>query len=77
MSEEFWRTCELAAVYNDYLSGTSASFDNRESVAYLTKLGCQPVPPWSAYGKVILKYCTESRWGRKLAQAECDYRNPV
>ena len=77
MSEEFWRTCELAAVYNDYLSGTSASFDNRESVAYLKKLGCPPVPPWSTYGKVILKYCTESRWGRKLAQAECDYRNPV
>jgi long-chain acyl-CoA synthetase len=77
MSEEFWRTCEMAAVYNDYLSGTKVLFDNRKSEDFLNKLGCSSAPRWNSYGSAILKYCTETRWGRKLALPEFEYRNPV
>ena len=77
MSEDFWRTCEMAAVYNDYLSGTKVLFDNRKSEAFLKALGCRTAPRWSAYGAAILSYCTESRWGRRLALPEFEYRNPV
>jgi thioester reductase-like protein len=76
MSEDFWRTCELAAVYNDYLSGTNVVFDNRKSTAFLRSLGAIPAPHWKAYGKAILAYCTESKWGRKLRMPEFQYRNP-
>ncbi len=77
MSEDFWRTCDMAAVYNDYLSGTKVLFDNRKSEAFLKALGCPSAPSWSTYGTAILKYCTESRWGRRLAIPEFEYRNPV
>ena len=77
MSEEFWRTCEMAAVYNDYLSGTKVLFDNRKSEDFLNELGCSSAPRWNSYGSAILNYCTETRWGRKLALPEFEYRNPV
>jgi long-chain acyl-CoA synthetase len=77
MSDDFWRTCDLASVYNDYLSGTFVTFDNRKSEDFLRRLGCSSVPLWPTYGKTILKYCTESRWGRKLSLPEYEYRNPA
>jgi hypothetical protein len=67
----------MAAVYNDYLSGTKVLFDNRKSEDFLNKLGCSSAPRWNSYGSAILKYCTETRWGRKLALPEFEYRNPV
>jgi len=76
MSEDFWRTCELAAVYNDYLAGTNVVFDNSKSTAFLRTLGAIPAPHWKAYGKSILTYCTDSKWGRKLGMPEFQYRNP-
>lgn len=76
MDENFWRTCELAAVYNDYLSGTNVIFDNTKSTEYLKKLGGKSAPHWRTYGREILKYCMESKWGRRLRLPEFEYRNP-
>ncbi len=76
MDENFWRTCEMASVYNDYLSGTNVIFDNRRSTEYLKKLGGKSAPHWRTYGREILKYCMESKWGRRLRLPEFEYRNP-
>lgn len=77
MSESFWRTCDLAAVYNDYLSGTNVTFDNQKSTTYLATLGGTPAPHWRTYGQAILTYCTESKWGKRLKLPEFEYRNPA
>lgn len=76
MSESFWRTCELAAVYNDYLSGTDVIFDNEKSTEYLKSLGGSPAPHWRTYGRAILTYCMDSKWGKRLKLPEFEYRNP-
>jgi hypothetical protein len=76
LDENFWRTCELAAVYNAYLAGTNVVFDNRKSTEYLQKLGGKSAPHWRTYGREILRYCTESKWGKKLRLPEFEYRNP-
>lgn len=76
MPEDFWRTCDLAAVYTAYLTGTNVTFDNRKSNAFLKSVGAIPAPHWKAYGTAILAYCTESKWGRKLRMPEFQYRNP-
>ena len=77
MSESFWETCQLASVYNEYLAGTNVTFDNSKSTKFLTSVGARPAPHWGTYGDAILKFCTESRWGKRLAMPECEYRNPV
>jgi long-chain acyl-CoA synthetase len=77
MSESFWEMCQLASVYNDYLSGTNVTFDNSKSTQFLTSVGARPAPHWGTYGDAILKFCTESRWGRRLAMPEFEYRNPA
>lgn len=76
MSEDFWKTCELAAVYAEYLSGTEVLFDNQRTLATLRSLNVAPPPRWQAYGRKILSYCTQTRWGRKLDMQEYLYRNP-
>lgn len=76
MSESFWRTCELAKVYNDYLAGTNVTFDNRQSLIFLQSIGCKTAPNWQTYGKAVLRYCTESKWGRRPKLKEFEYRNP-
>ena len=77
MSESFWETCQLASVYNDYLAGTNVTFDNSKSIQFLSSLGARPAPHWKTYGDAILKFCTESRWGKRLALPEFEYRNPA
>lgn len=76
MDESIWRTCELASVYSAYLSGTDVVFDNTRSTEYLRKLGGKSAPHWRTYGREILKYCIESKWGRNLRLPEFEYRNP-
>ena len=76
MSEDFWKTCELAAVYSEYLSGTAVVFDNQKTLSLLAALNVAPPPRWQSYGQKILSYCTQTRWGRKLDMQEYLYRNP-
>lgn len=76
MSEDFWKTCELAAVYSEYLSGNAVIFDNQKTLAVLKSLNVAPPPLWRAYSHKILNYCTQTRWGRKLDMQEYLYRNP-
>jgi thioester reductase-like protein len=76
MSENFWRTCELASVYNDYLSGTNVTFDNRGSNYFLNSIGAKSAPHWRTYGQVIFDYCNQSKWGKRPQRPEFEYRNP-
>jgi thioester reductase-like protein len=76
MSESFWRTCELAKVYNDYLAGTDVIFDNSQSTALLTSIGGKMSPNWRTYGSSVMRYCTESKWGKRPKMQEYEYRNP-
>ncbi len=63
-SEDMWRAVELAATYDDYLKGTGVSFNCERTMQLLIKLGVQR-PSWPEYKAKVLKYCIESRWGRK------------
>ncbi len=76
MSDDFWQACDLAAVYSEYLSGTNVVFDNHKTLALLKSLNVAAAPKWSVYGRKILNYCTQTRWGRKLDMQEHLYRNP-
>ena len=76
MSESFWRTCELAKVYNDYLAGTDVIFDNKQSTDFLISIGGKVSPNWRTYGMSVMRYCTESKWGKRPKMHEYEYRNP-
>lgn len=77
MSEDFWRACDLAAVYSDYLRGTDVIFDNQKTLKLLARLDVAPAPRWQSYCDRILDYCMQTRWGKRLGQQEYLYRNPT
>ena len=76
LSDEFWQTAELAAVYNDYLRGTKVLFNADKTRDVLARHGVMPPPSWNDYRKSILSYCMETRWGKRLKFPEYLYRNP-
>lgn len=71
-SEDMWHAVEIAATYDDYLKGTGVTFDCTRTLQLLQKLGVKQ-PNWPDYKAKVLKYCIDSRWGRKPPQLEYMY----
>lgn len=77
MSEDFWQACDLAAVYSEYVRGTEVVFDNTKTLELLRELGVAPSPVWNDYKEKVFQYCMDTRWGKRRARQEHEYRNPV
>lgn len=63
-----WATVDLARPYYSYLLGKSTRFDSTRTEQVLAPMGIKP-PVWREYGRIIMKYCLESRWGRSKGAA--------
>ena len=72
IAQEVWQACDLAAPYAAYLRGSGLRFDSRKTHTELAGMGIE-IPNWQEYRVPVLKFCTESRWGRKLAAPEYEY----
>ena len=75
MAKDFWYIADMARPYYDYIRGVRARFDNRKTQAKLATLGVAQVP-WEAFKEPLFRYCTESRWGKRLPKKEYLYYLP-
>lgn len=70
-----WQTMDMAKPYYAYLAGSSPRFDASRTERTLAALGLAP-PSWRQYGRHVLTYCKDSRWGRRLPAARHHYYRP-
>jgi hypothetical protein len=68
----FWQAVDLALPYYRYLKGNKVYFDAQKSSQKLAELGVF-CPAWKSYKHVVLRFCLESRWGKKLPRPEHSY----
>jgi long-chain acyl-CoA synthetase len=70
--DEVWQTVELARPYTSYLRGTGVRYDSRVTHQRLRELGVK-APTWRNYGANVMRYCIDSRWGKRLSAPEYSY----
>jgi long-chain acyl-CoA synthetase len=70
--ERIWQTVDMAKPYYAYLEGSSPRFDASRTQRLLAAHGLMP-PSWQEYGRHVLAYCKDSRWGRRLPEASYHY----
>jgi hypothetical protein len=71
-SEQFLSVVALASPYHSYLAGNGVRFDASKSQAILARLGVRN-RFWKNYREPVLRYCVDSRWGKRLPQPEHQY----
>jgi len=71
-SEQFLSVVALASPYHSYLAGNGVRFDASKSQEILKRLGVRN-RFWKNYREPVLRYCVDSRWGKRLPQPEHQY----
>jgi long-chain acyl-CoA synthetase len=74
-SGDFWYIADLAKPYYNYLQGVRFRLDNRKTQAQLAALGVAQAS-WDDFKEPLFKYCTESRWGKRVPKQEYLYYLP-
>ncbi len=64
MPKVFNNVVDVAKPYEAYIRGTGVYYDNQMSKTYLESHGIF-CPEWTKYGPVLMKYCMDSKWGKK------------
>ncbi len=72
VSKEVWEVIEIAKTYTAYCAGKGVYFDSKKTDRLLREKGISP-KKWDDYAETIMKFCTSSRWGKRLPKKEAEY----
>jgi hypothetical protein len=72
LSEDFWKTIELASPYTSYVRGTGVRIDATKTHRYLESKGIE-IPMWDDYKHNVLAFIKTSRWGKRLELPDYSY----
>jgi long-chain acyl-CoA synthetase len=72
LSDDLWEIYRLFEPYLLYFKGSSARFNNKSTLIALKKHNVFPIE-WKNYRDVILKYCVDTRFGKRKLMPEFEY----